>query len=318
VWFIGELIEKEEVKDDYRSEQKKTIGYNLSFMVDTLFAGYPENVRQGQPKNLLFIFEGNETAVPIIQKMEVGQRYLIRGWHDGGFEPDLSWENTHGTSDQIIPIDDKQLWYIPVAKGASIDFSDPAMASIKNEIDVLNENLHTLTIIATTDMSAMPRTQEASRMYYLTEGRWLNHQDDLAGSRVIVVPENFVKFRGFKLGDEIQLTFRPLKDTYYGFIRDGVDESAWRSYPTYQETFRIVGIYNNTSVFAYLSFIPNSSLPQGFESAMEPQFRVGLGYSFVLDSSRNETQFIQEYKAPLEELDISLTFLENHGPASSH
>ena len=42
-------------------------------------------------------------------------------------------------------------------------------------------------------MSAMPKMQEASRFYYLTEGRWLNHQDDLAGNKVIVVPNDFAK-----------------------------------------------------------------------------------------------------------------------------
>ena len=80
---------------------------------------------------------------------------------------------------QIIPLDDGQLWYLPLAKDASIDFSDPAMAAIKNEIDVLNENLHTLSIIATADMSAMPKRRKLPANYYLTEGRWLNHQDDL-------------------------------------------------------------------------------------------------------------------------------------------
>jgi hypothetical protein len=69
------------------------------------------------------------------------------------------------------------------------------MASIKNKIDILNENLHTLNIIATADMSAMPRMQEAARFYYLTAGRWLNHQDHLAGNKVIVVPEDFARLR---------------------------------------------------------------------------------------------------------------------------
>ncbi len=41
-----------------------------------------------------------------------------------------------------------------------IDFSDPLLAPFKNEIDVLNENLHTLTIITTADQSAMPKMQE--------------------------------------------------------------------------------------------------------------------------------------------------------------
>ena len=54
----------------------------------------------------------------------------------------LIWENTHFADLEIKPLDDGQLWYIPLAQGASIDFSDPVLAPFKNEIDVLNENLH--------------------------------------------------------------------------------------------------------------------------------------------------------------------------------
>ena len=126
---------------------------------------------------------------PSSRKWKSGQRYLVRCWKEVGFPLDFSWENTHFADLQLIPLDDQRLWYIPLARGASIDFSTPVMAPFKNEIDVLNENLHTLGIIATADMSAMPEMQEASRDYYLVEGRWLNHQDDLAGNKVIVVPE---------------------------------------------------------------------------------------------------------------------------------
>jgi hypothetical protein len=112
-------------------------------------------------------------------------------------------ENSYGTFYQIIPLDDRPLFYLPLAKGASIDFYNPEMVAIKNEIDVVNENLHALSIIATADMSAMPRAQEAARYYYLISRRWLNHQDDLAGNKVIVVNEDFATKRGFKLGDEI-------------------------------------------------------------------------------------------------------------------
>ena len=290
IWFIGELIKKEEVKDDKWSENKKTIGYYLYFRIDTLLAAHPDYARQDQPVGLLFMFEGNEAAIPFIQAMEVGQRYFIRAWCDIGFQLDFDWENTHEANLKIIPLDDKQLWYVPLARGAEIDFSDPVMASIKNEIDVLNENLHTLSIIATADMSAMPRTQEASRIYYLIAGRWLNHQDDLAGNKVIVVTEDFARTRGFKLGDEITLTFRPLKDTYFGYIRDGVDSLAWRSYPTYQDTFKIVGLYSRTNGYAYYAYIPTSSMRPGFASATQNQFRYENDYSFVLNSSASRNR----------------------------
>ena len=224
-WFIGELITKEEVKDDKRKkpEDKITIGYYLKFSIDTVLAAYPEHASQGSSIGVLFMFEGNEAAIPIIEEMQVGKRYFARSWKEVGFLYDFSWENAHESDLLLIPLNEQGLWYLPLAKGASVDFSSPVMSAIKNEIDVLNENLHTLGIIATSDMSAMPEMQETSRDYYLVEGRWLNHQDDINGNKVIVVPSEFVEMRDFKLGDEISLTFRPLTDTYLGLIRDGIE-----------------------------------------------------------------------------------------------
>ncbi len=316
-WFIGELIAKEEVKDDKRKqpENKITIGYYLEFKIDTLLAAYPEDARQGSSIGVLFMFESNEAAVPLIAEMEAGQRYLVRSWKEVGFPLDFDWENTHLADLELLPLDDQGLWYIPLASGASIDFSTPAMASIKNDIDILNENLHVLAIITTADMSAMPIFQESSREYYLTQGRWLNHQDELAESKVIVVPNDFADMRDFKLGDEIMLTFRPLKDTFLGLIRDGVDTVAWRRYTTYQDTFKIVGLYEGTTNTAILAYIPSSSLRTGFASTTKYPYREEGDYSFVLDTPRNQTRFIQEYKVPLQELGINLNFLPNNGPA---
>ncbi len=94
-----------------------------------------------------------------------------------------------------------------------------------------------------------------------------------------------------------------------------MDSLNWRSYPTYQDTFKIVGLYNSTNEFAYYAYIPTSSLRPGFASATQNQFKGEVDYSFVLDSSRHEAEFIQAYKAPLQELGINLTILANNGPA---
>lgn len=306
IFFYGQLNQIVPLENNI----KEKIGYSLKFNIDTVLAAYPEDARPGQSIRLQFMFENQETAIPIIDQMEIGQRYFIRAWDD---PYQLDFLNT--SSLQIIPLDDDQLWYQPLAQNEQIDFSTTGMTSIKNKIDILYENLHTLNIIATADMSAMPKMQEISRYYYLAAGRMLNHQDDLAGNKVIVVTEDFATMRRYKLGDEIQLTFRPLKDTYYGYIRDGIDSLLWRSYPTYQDTFTIVGFYAVTTDSNLYAFIPTSSLRPGFTSTMQSQFTWENDYSFVLASSRDETLFTQSYKAPLEALGIRLTFLENNGPA---
>jgi hypothetical protein len=86
IWFTGELIQKEEAQVEVQDDQKETLGYFLRFHIDTVLAAYPENAQQGESKGLLFMFEGNEAAIPIIQEVETGQRYLIRGWEDPGQE----------------------------------------------------------------------------------------------------------------------------------------------------------------------------------------------------------------------------------------
>jgi hypothetical protein len=86
IWFIGELVKREEVKPMRgQPEEVETIGYSLTFNIDTVLAAYPEDAREGSPLVLLFMFEGNEAAIPIIQEMTAGKRYLIRGWEDPGF-----------------------------------------------------------------------------------------------------------------------------------------------------------------------------------------------------------------------------------------
>ncbi len=307
MWFIGELIQKEEVV----TVGGKSLGYYLDFHIDTLFAGHPDYVTEGRTIKYKFISEDYPASIPFIDEMAVGQRYFIRGWENVLGKTFNVYDNWF----EIMPLDDKQLWYIQLGDGETIDFSDPALASIKNQIDILNENLHTLWIYTTADMSAMPQMQESARVFYLLEGRWLTHQDHLDAHRVIVIPEELARLNELQLGDDLEFTFRPLTDTYYGRIRDGVDAENWRSYPTYQDTFTIVGIYARASGNAGIAYIPANSLPPGFTSTMQDQFKYESNYSFVLDSSDHQSEFVDAYKEPLQEMGIRLTMLENNGEA---
>ena len=87
-------------------------------------------------------------SLPLIEDMETGHRYFVRSLKIFLEDLDLAWENTHQANRKLLELDDQGLWYIQLDKGESINFSDPEMASIKNKIDILNENLHTLGIIA--------------------------------------------------------------------------------------------------------------------------------------------------------------------------
>jgi hypothetical protein len=127
-----------------------------------------------------------------------------------------------------------------LAKDEHIDFSDPEMASIKNKIDILNENLHTLGHYRhrgyerhAEDAGSLPLLLPDRRTMAEPPGR-------SDGNKVIVVPEDFALLRRLELGDELQLTFRPLKDTFWVHSR-WCRFLNWRSYPTYQDTFKSLG-----------------------------------------------------------------------------
>jgi ABC-type lipoprotein release transport system permease subunit len=296
-WFYGTLSEMD----------RDTSGfgwYKLTFQVDKVLASYPEYVTAGKPIDLLFVLKDHPDAIAKIESMPVGRRYLIRGmWNYGPYDT---------SNFQIKAVDDTGLWYIPVEAGADVDLSAPAMASIKNDIDILNENQHTLTLVGTADMSAMPLMQQSSHVFYLVDGRWLNHEDELEGRRVIAINQSLADARQLKLGDTISMTLRGLG----GYILDK-DRENWSSYPTYPETFEIVGIFESFyfegSSGSTMAYVPNSALPVAY--AYPDDILYSQTYSFVLDSSRHQDAFVNQYKDPLAQLGFNLTFVENNGAA---
>ena len=313
MWFYGTLTKKASILKKGGLETSETVGYTLTFNVDKVLAGYPEDVVADKPISLLFLSQDQADAIPKIDSMEIGQRYLIRGWKEFRFNIDPSWQNA-SSSVQIKALDDAEVWYIPVEVGHELDLTVPSMAGIKNHIDILNENHHALLLYGTTDMSALPQMQETSRLYYLVDGRWLNHQDDLNERQVIVIQKDFASASELKVGDTISMTLRGLKYPISAYIQ-GKDRENWRSYPTYEETFEIVGIYDDLvglSSFHYIyAYVPYSMLPVNViypDEILYPE-----NYSFVLDSSQHQEKFINQLNDPLAQLGFGLNFVENNG-----
>jgi ABC-type lipoprotein release transport system permease subunit len=313
MWFSGTLTTKREILKKIDEETTEVIGYTLNFLADTILAAYPEDMVEGRPVGFIFLNGGNEAAIPAIEQMEVRQRYLMRAWKENSFRIDPSWQNASSTL-QIRALNDEGLWYLPLAEGAELDFNNPSLAEIKNEIDILNENQHALFLFGTADLSAMPQMQESARMYFLTDGRWLNRHDDLEQNRVIVIQKDFADLRKLRVGDMIPLILRGLQNPYGGYITTD-DRDQWRAFPRYEETFEIVGIYDyllelgtNHTTWAY---IPNSLISVDVAYPLDGVY--ASMYSFVLDSSRNQDAFINENRAALAELGVEITFSENNG-----
>ena len=295
--------------------------YQFKFQVDQVEAGYPENVSEGKTVTLYWITDGKDIS-SILEELHVGDRYFLKAFYDARTTNMLQWDTP---SENLIvkPLNDSGLWFLPVEPGESVNLESPELDGLREELELLRENLSAMLVVGTKDMSAMPNVQQVSKTYYLAEGRWLDRNDDRNTRKVCVVHQEFANFRGLSVGDTITLTLRNLEpanlgeEGCYGYILDGEKWENWRDFSTQTETFEIVGLYGMISrnyggeltCHNTVMYIPDSCMPEGFGA--DPETMV-WAYSFVLKSSQDEAAFLGENREALEELGYSVSFVENH------
>lgn len=310
-WFYGTLDFKMEMIKSLDYNQPSA-GYSLTFSVDKVVTSYPEYIEENQEVTLLFLLDNYPESSPRVEEFEPGQRYLIRGLYDAYFTPNPTW--TNADSNLILkPLDGEDTWFLPAPNQSDIDLNEPGLEKIKNELEISKMQQHSLLVRATADMSAMPNTQEVSQMYHLVSGRWINHEDQLNKSKVMVVQYSFAQQRDIQIGDLISLNFWELQQLFFGgYIYSEEDHQNWRTYPTYPETFEVVGVFESrVGIDPNLVFVPQSTIPDEInktEGEVHPFF-----YSFVLKSSKDQDAFINETQARLAEAGIEVSFVENKG-----
>lgn len=325
-WFYGTLVDYEEL---YSKEKPVFFsGYLLVFEVDEVLAGYPDRIQAGR-KYAVWIPQRYTAEIdkmtPHLKKMQVGQRYLMRAWShpDRPFSVSGVDVANKDSTFNLKPLDGDDLWYIPVEADETIELSLPQYQGFKLEIDRLNQNLRSILLIGTSDMSAMPEVQLDSKNYFLVEGRWLNRNDEQEARPVIVISKNLAETRGISLGDNLTITMRALKDPYHSYIRGEEDSKHWQEYPDKTITYEVVGNYSfsymESSIFNQNwfsnSYVPNTTIPDEFtipDSWSTIQDKA-LSYSFVLANPRLQDAFIEKFTPRLKELGFVLTFTDNNG-----
>jgi len=302
----------------------------LIFEVDELVAGYPKGIAEGN--NYVFWIPSRYTAdinkmIPSLNKMEKGSDYLIRAFHRpyGDFavrDLEVPVQNAFRTLN-LKALDGKNLWYIKVGKDERLNLNLPEYHELKLEVDRLNENLRATLLIGSSDMSAMPDMQVDTKRNFLVEGRWLNHDDELNANKAMVISKQLAESEKIKLGDNITLTVRNLKDPFHAYIRAREDIENWQVYPSQKITYEVVGIYSSSEMEASFrnqnyysnSYVPKSTLPMEF---VLPDYSSGIkdihpAYSFVLNNPKNQDAFIAEYGSKLNEAGFTLKFSDNNG-----
>ncbi|MBP3520279.1 MAG: hypothetical protein J6J87_02915, partial [Oscillospiraceae bacterium] len=191
-----------------------------------------------------------------------------------------------------------------------------------------HDNTCALHVTATADMSVMPAvlsSDNTGNRYYLVDGRWLDHEDDLTGNRAIVIHQGLAETRGLKLGDTITLKLRDI--CYQNRDNGGIYApdngylfdlpSKGQNIETQTDTFEIVGIYNhlplpggddNGSSMYQLTFIPRSVVPENFTPLGTEVY--GPSDSLVLDSPVHEEAFLDATREDLAAMGYAITFAE--------
>ena len=293
----------------------RAIGY-----VDFVEVGYPEHVYEGVEVEIRWRVEDGATR-EMTREMEVGERYFIRVSHHPRRDIGFHALTPGGEAPLYLKsLNEDGLYFIPVPTGEQVDFTNSELSHLPNILEILDENQRTMSVAATVDMSAMPVTQEASDMWFLQEGRWLNLADYENENSVAVVHWLFASMRDLSIGDTITLTIRDMKTVDGEWIGWGegipFGFENWRNMPTYEATFEIVGLFDRSRWWQVGStetkdvFIPASTIPEEF--GVDFNIFSYHFYSFVLTSTRHQDTFILEYQEALAELGITLGFLP-HG-----
>jgi hypothetical protein len=90
-----------------------------------------------------------------------------------------------------------------VRSGQSGNFDDPALAGLKQEIELVLRDKSALCFISTKDMNTLPNRWEKMGGITLQEGRWLDLTDYEEARPVCMINSSFALFRDLAVGDTL-------------------------------------------------------------------------------------------------------------------
>jgi hypothetical protein len=278
--------------------------------VDYVMAGFPEHLLPGQ--SILLTYQIPDETVNPFEDMEIGQRYFLKGEY---FRFGTSPPPTRYTVEMFtgLPFNSDELWYISVPEGERLDLTNPDLADLADEIETLIISQRTMLVTSTVDMTAMPMYQPDTDFFMLYDGRFIDHEDYLNANHVTVVHRDFAVYNSLEIGDTLTLTIRDMQQ-----FPIPLGYRNWRDHPTQEIELTIVGTYSRAQRFAIsvsttmnpYMYIPQSVLPPGF-GGDEAELNM-LEYSFVLDSPRNQSAFIEETKVALNAIGFDVVFFEHN------
>lgn len=189
--------------------------YIFDIIIDTIEVSLPEYVEVGETKRF-FLVDYRGINAHVYEEAEIGQRYFLGGhysrniswarWFNQLFyiplspQPSRRW--WYGTYDLVLsPLGlSGETFLYPVSENEVV--KDP---EIIEQIHVLRENVHTIFLRPTKDLTANPL---ATSSLTLLEGRLIDETDYINKNPVVVIRGEFARIRGLELGDTLTITMR--------------------------------------------------------------------------------------------------------------
>lgn len=273
------------------------------FQIQEGVYGYPEYIQPEQQIRLKLAFPEDEAGpMPVLER---GKSYLIKGRPS----PEDNVQ-TKLLTVRLLPLEE-DVWFLEGEPNDGI-----AEKYLGENFELQERNRHALSAVTTRDMTVMPLVQEASRDFYLEEGRWITKQDQDEGKRVCVIHKELASVRGLSVGDSLTVTFQNRIDTGYGYATP--QEDVWESGEKTEETLEIVGIYGRmyggssddyqVGDCNYI-YVPDSCIPEHYAKRDIIEKKM---FSFVLTDPREKDLFLQETEALLAPMGITISFVENN------
>ncbi len=316
-WGTLKYMDEDWYERKSQSNTSQTEASRLVFTVSERISGYPDYVPEGGDVNLVFTDEMLKSEGWEMPELTVGERYLVRAYYSAdrnglwnGYELWARAAGGHALS--AIPVQENRLILTEEEGNAAL----PALVSDEGmQLDELNR--HSMMVIATRDMSAMPAAQDVSKRMFLTEGRWLDGIDNRTGAAVCAVHKDFADARGLQVGDTVELTFRHAQLQVYAYAAGEQDVSDWKSYESEKRQYTIVGIFDymplnegmhNFSEENTELYIPYNSVSEAY---IRDNGTISQNFSFVLRSPQDTDAFLSEVQGPLASLGMRIQLIEN-------
>ena len=315
-FFYGRLLDKR------GSSFTEVPFYTLQVYIDYVVDGYPEHIGVGYEVDIHWVVQ--EGVEDLFEQMEVGNRYFFSTSRSPMatsrvMTPESGWHYLKMLNQEA------SLGAYPVGETETIDFANhPLLSHVPADLELLRVNTGSMRVITSTDLSAMPQTQETADEWFLLEGRWLNYEDYTSENPVIVVHWLFATIRELSVGDNLTLTFRDVEmyrrgaETHEttGYSLISPEDITWHEQETYEAAFEIVGLFGHSrrdparSFMTKDLFVPNSMVSPIFGTT---DYISHLDYSFVLTSTRLQDLFVQRYGDTVAELGFQMHFIEHGG-----